>query len=316
MGVKQFFKIKITNKASDFIGQTISQIGEKVNLKNFKGKRLCNDASLMIYQSILALESIKSLTDGDGNTTVHINTIFNKIIQQAQAGIVQIWIFDSPIPNEFKKREYVKRKERREKNSSEKVDYSLNKIHVEEIQSLLEYMGIMYIVSPTGIEAEQYGAYLTRGPIEDRFCQYMITGDSDVLFFGGNLLRISSEKTNTGKSKKTIYQTFDIDELLNETGLSYDEFLRMGVLMGTDFCDKMPGIGPATVIKKVNTQLSPAMENTIKYFKSDIADKIENAKIVENKYNREKLVEFLSSRKFNKDRVEKRLNDYEKTFEK
>src|SRR5271169_5258335 len=115
MGIKQFFQIKIHNKDSDFNGFTISKIGEKVKLTEFKGSRIANDASLMIYQSILATESIKSLTDSEGKTTVHINTIFNKIIQQAESGIFQVWIFDSPIPNPMKKKETEKRHERREK---------------------------------------------------------------------------------------------------------------------------------------------------------------------------------------------------------
>lgn len=323
MGILQFFKIKIINKDSQFDGKVISQIGEVVPLKKFKGVRLCNDASLMIYQSILALESVQSLTDSEGNTTVHINTILNKIIQQAQAGIKQLWIFDSPIPNPMKEKEMHRRQERKakvaksdaSKEVKEKVEYRLNKQHVEDIQFLLFNLGIMYITSPPGVEAEQYGAYLTKGPVDERFCQYMISGDSDVLFFGGNLLRITSEKSATGKSKKTVYQTFDLDEVLNETNLTYDEFLKMGVVMGSDWNEKSPSIGPATVMKKYkNAYITPAMETAIEYYKSDISGKIGEAEIIEGAYNHDKIMEFLVSKKFNQERVEKRLEDYEKTL--
>lgn len=315
MGIKQFFKIKILNEDSEFNEKVIGQIGEEVPLKKFKGKRLCNDASLMIYQSILALESIQSLTDSEGKTTVHVNTIFNKIIQQAQAGIKQVWVFDSPIPNPMKRREMLKRAEKRDKTSDEKVSYKLNEEHVKDIQFLLENLGIMYITAPPEVEAEQYGAYLTSGPIDERYCQYMISGDSDVLFFGGNLLRISSTKSATGKTKKTVYQVFELDEILNETNLTYNQFLKMGVSLGSDWNEKAPGIGPATAMKKYkNIYLTPTMEEAIDYFKSDISDKVGKAEIVEGKYNRQKILDFLEAKSFKKDRVEKRLDDFEKTL--
>jgi 5'-3' exonuclease len=318
MGIKQFFKIKIINKDSEFDGMVISQLGEVVSLKKFKGERICNDASHTIYQSILALDSIQSLTDSEGNTTIHLNIILNKIIQQAQAGITQIWIFDSPTPNPMKVKELAKRKEKREKaakEGKEKIEYRLNKQHIEEVQFLLNNLGIMYITAPPGIEAEQYGAYLTKGPINERFCKYMISGDSDVLFFGGNLLRITSEKSATGKTKKTIYQAFDLSDFLNETNLTNDEFLKMGVAMGSDWNEKAPSVGPGTIMKKINdVYITPTMEDAIDYYKSDIGDKIGQADIVEGKYNRDKILEFLLSKKFNKERLEGRLDAFEKTL--
>ena len=314
MGVKNFFKIKFIKDETEY---TIDELGEEVNLKKFNNEKICIDASLILYQSILSAERINSLTDAEGETTVHINTIFNKIIQLKQAGIIQIWIFDSPIPNEIKKRELEKRKERRENATDEKTKYKLNKKHIEEIQYLLTNLGIMYIISPPGVEAEQYGSYLTKGNINERFCKYMITGDSDVLFFGGNLLRIISTKTAKGKSKKTIYKAYELDDILNDIDITIDQFLKIGVIMGTDFNDKAPGIGPATVIKKVKkdiAHITPAMENAINYYKSDISEKISNddTQIVNGIYDRIKIIEFLVSKKFNKERVESRLDDFEK----
>lgn len=317
MGVKNFFKIKFINK-TDETEQIIDELGEEVNLKKFANEKICIDASLIIYQSILSAERINSLTDAEGDTTVHINTIFNKIIQLKQAGIIQIWIFDSPFPNDIKKKELEKRKEKRDNATNEKIGYKLNKKHIDDIQFLLTNLGIMYIVSPPGIEAEQYGSYLTKGEINERFCKYMITGDSDVLFFGGNLLRIVSTKTAKGKSKKTIYKAFELNDILNDMNLNMKEFLKMGVTMGTDFNEKVPGIGPATVVKKIKKDvvyMTPAMESAIKYYESDISEKISNSDethIVDGKYDRTKITEFLVSKKFNKERVETRLNDFEK----
>lgn len=302
MGVSQFFKIVINNAKSRFHKKTISEIGEQVSLSKFRGERLCDDASLTIYSSILALESVQTLTDKEGRTTAHINTIFNKIIQRIEFGIVQIWIFDSPEPNPLKRLAAERRQARREKTDA----FRITAEHVADIQTLLRLMGIMYIVAPPGIEAEQYGAYLTTGP--DRFCKYMISGDSDVLMFGGNLLRSFTEKSATGKTKKTVYQTFDLDEVLAETGLSYEEFLEVGVALGTDFNEaNEQGIAARTIMRKrKDIFITPAMRRTIEYYRSSIENV--QAEIVESKFDRAGVIEFLVSRGFNAERVTKRLS--------
>lgn len=316
MGIKDFFKIKNTNINSDFNDKVISEMGRTVQLKDFAGIRICLDASMMIYQSILAMEKINALTDAEGNTTAHINTIFNKIIMLAQANIQQVWIFDSPHPNDMKKIEIEKRKLKKEtmKKNGYEV-YTINEPHIKDIQFLLENMGIMYFIAPEGIEAEQYGAKLTSGPSEQRFCKYMMSGDSDVLFFGGNLLRMLSEKSSTGKSKKTVYQIYELNDILNELGMEYNDFVKMGIVLGSDFNDKAPNIGPVAVMKKYkNAYLTPTMENAIKYYKSDISDKITEAKLVEGKYDKNEIMKFLESKNFNTKRVLERLETYEKTF--
>lgn len=198
MGVDNFFKITFKQ---DGESRVIGELGRKVALKRFKKQRICIDASGMIYNAILAMEYLHSLTDKSGRITAHINTIFNKIIQLDNEEIEQIWIFDSPEPNELKRHALERRAARRAKaeaDGNQKTAYRLNKEHVEDIQNLLRYMGKMYITAPPGIEAEQYGAFMTKGSKDTRFCQYMISADSDVLCFGGNLLRVSTEKVGHG----------------------------------------------------------------------------------------------------------------------
>src|SRR5271165_2438885 len=145
MGVDNFFKITFKQNGES---RTIAELGRKVALKHFKNKRVCVDASGMIYNAILAMEYLHSLTDKTGRITAHINTIFNKIIQLDNEGIEQIWIFDSPEPNELKRQALERRAERKAKaeaSGNQKTAYKLNKEHVEDIQNLLRYMGKMYI---------------------------------------------------------------------------------------------------------------------------------------------------------------------------
>lgn len=309
MGVSNLFKIKVDNPKSDYDGKTIGELGEEVRLKDLKNERVCVDASGMIYSAILAMAHINSLTDSEGNTTAHITTIFNKIFQLKNAGVKQIWIFDSPKPNKMKQKELKKRDKRRERyKHDEKVQFKMTGKHVQDIKTLLTHMGITYVEAPPGIEAEQYGAMLTAGSQDERFCQYMISGDSDVLAFGGNLLRITSKRSSTGKSKKTVYYKYDLSVILEETGLSYQQFLEMCVTMGTDFNEKTKRVGPKTVISKIKNQkidLTDEQYEAIKYFKSN--PEMDNSDMKASNYNKTEVIKFLVSKAFNKTLLEKRL---------
>jgi flap endonuclease-1 len=313
MGIKDFFKVKNTNKESQWFGKTIAEMGRVVTLKSLKGEKICIDASGTIYSSILAMERINALSDSSGNTTGHLTIIFNKIIQLRQAGIEQLWIFDSPKPNEMKKLALEKRAERRAQATDEKVAYKLNTQHVQEVQQLLAKMGVMYIEAPPGIEAEQYGAFLTKGAEEDRFCKYMISSDSDVLVFGGNLLRIASKKSATGKTKTTVYQAFELDTLLTELGITYDQLVQLAVAMGTDFNEKTPRVGPATVLKQIKNGdifLDPRQEKAMRYFKSEPPEDAQTQTYSQD-YDKEGVVALLVDRGFKKERVLERLAVYE-----
>jgi flap endonuclease-1 len=314
MGVDQFFRIIVSKEDKT----TIGSLGTKIKLQELKGARICVDASGIIYSSILALENITALTDTQGKPTAHINIILNKVIQLKQAEIDQIWIFDSPHPNEMKRRAIERRalrraKERSKSQANEKVIYQLTTEHVQDIQKLLRLMGIMFITAPEGIEAEQYGAYMTRGPIETRFCRYMLSSDSDVLCFGGNLLRITTEKSATGASRKTVYCIYELDDILQHLQFSYEQFLRMCVTMGTDFNDKTVGIGPATIVTKIrakNVYITPAQESAIEYFMSNIHAQASSAEVTHENYNADALIEFLLERNFQLDRVTKMLQKF------
>jgi flap endonuclease-1 len=326
MGVNGFFKILATHNIgkrpkNKEDAKTIEQLGKLTTLNSLAGKCVCIDATYMIYNSILAMSSVHALTDSRGNPTAHINTIFAKVIQLATADVKQLWIFDSPNPNEFKRTAYEKRAERRkqaaekEYKNNEKVQFSIKSSYIRQIQKLLSAMGISYVVAPDGVEAEQYGAYLTKGT--HRFCEYVITGDSDVLCFGGNLLRIRHVKTSTG-GKKTEFQAYQLQELLDHLQLTYEDFLKVCVLCGTDFAEGESGTGPRTVVAKVRSgeyYISPRQELVMSYFASDIADKIGSADIVRGELDEEKVVKLLvKKKKFDENRIRKSLEKFKKAM--
>ena len=315
MGVISFFQIEISKpKTKDDAPRTIGTVCRETTLAKMKGMRVCIDTPNMIYASILAMSHIGALTDNSGKTTAHINTIWAKILGLDGAGIQQIWIFDSKKPNPLKAAELKRRYERAFNSTDPKVQFRMNSEHVEDIKTLLRLCGQTYVEAPDGIEAEQYGAWMTRGPIaRARFCQYMISADSDVLAFGGNLIRTYQKPSSTGKSKRLVYQVYELADILSETGLTYDKFLELCVAMGTDFNEKTQGIGVKTALDKIKSgkvALNPQQESVIAYYKSKPA--FSPSDVTYNTYDKTGLEEFLVGKGFKLERVQERMSGYQK----
>lgn len=312
MGVKDLFKIPVSNEEHEYHGKLLGDIGEKIEFKDMEGHRICVDASDYIYNSLLAMAHVNTLTDSEGRPTAHILRIFNVVQMLHRDGVNQIWVFDSPNANKFKKFEQEKRRTRREQGrqrGQEKQAFVINSDIVNDIKELLTLMGVTWIEAPEGIEAEHYGAFMTAGEMGDRFCTYMLSADSDVLAFGGNLLRHTTEKSATGKSKKTIYRVYELDDVLHALDVDYKEFLKVCVAMGTDFqAEKIKGAGPKTVVAKVKNdklEYTSDLKEVIKYLKSD--PPADGADMQENTLDATGLREFLLARGFKDDRISKAI---------
>lgn len=216
MGVDNFFKIISKH------GETFGSFGLPITLKELENHTLAIDASYVIYNSATAAE-----LSHNGQTTSYLNIILKKILMWKKAKIDQVWVFDNPTRNKLK----------RERQSS--GFFTMTSEHVHSVQTLLQLLGQMYVVAPEGIEAEHLGATL----VQCGLCNYVFSGDSDVIMFGGNLLL--PEKGKTGK-----YIAYEYNRFVAEAGITRDELLRCGVIMGCDFCPKTSGIGEKTVLKK------------------------------------------------------------------
>lgn len=313
MGVKDLFKIPVANEEHDYYGKNVGDVGEKIEFKDLKDHRICVDASDYIYNSLLAMSHVSALTDSEGRPTAHILRIFNVVQMLQRDGVSQVWVFDSPTPNKFKKFEQEKRRARREQGKQrgqEKQSFVITSEIVNDIKHLLGFMGVTWIEAPEGIEAEHYGAFMTGGEIGNRFCTYMLSADSDVLAFGGNLLRHTTERSASGKTKKTVYQVYELEDVLHALDVNYDEFLKICVAMGTDFqAEKIKGTGPKTVVSKVkNNKLSydKDLKDVMRYLKSD--PPTDGADLHESNLDPTGLREFLLARGFAEDRISKAID--------
>ncbi|KAG6032499.1 hypothetical protein E4U19_007415 [Claviceps sp. Clav32 group G5] len=106
-----------------------------------------------------------------------------------------------------------------------------------ECQALLRLFGIPYITAP--MEAEAQCAELVRLGLVDG----IITDDSDTFLFGGT--RVYKNMFNSNKFVE-CYLGVDLE---NELSLSREQLIALAQLLGSDYTDGLPGIGPVTALE-------------------------------------------------------------------
>jgi len=313
MGIHQFFHIvaKVTKKNEKV---TIKDLGNIIKLEDLSGFAVAIDAYPIIHAAVRGMQQVTTLThntDTQEKITSHINVIFFNAVLLHNLGIKQLWVFDGGPPT-IKNKELAKRNEARQKAKEEmekckdpervikleKRCYKLEDYIMSDVKKLLTYMGISWVVAPE--EAEAYCAYLNKKGDYD----YVLSPDSDALVFGATHL-IRPYKND---KKKKEYFVYEREDILKTTNLDKNKFIEMSVCMGCDFADKVPGVGPATVIKKIDTIVfNKEQLKAIAYYKSALKN-MEEMEINECEFNREKLEKFFKKNGFNIARLEKHID--------
>ena len=117
MGIKQLMSL-IQDKAPKSI--------KSMQLDMLSGKTIAVDASMSMYQFLIATQTysgqqrgVGELTDTDGNLTGHLVGIFHRTIMFMEHGIKPIWVFDGKAPD-MKEDELEKRKQLKEEAEAER----------------------------------------------------------------------------------------------------------------------------------------------------------------------------------------------------
>ncbi|KAI8139414.1 hypothetical protein BJV82DRAFT_627178 [Fennellomyces sp. T-0311] len=108
---------------------------------------------------------------------------------------------------------------------------------VQDIQEMLRLFGIPYVISP--MEAEAQCAELARLSLVEG----VVTDDSDVFLFGGN--RIYKNMFNQQK----YVECYLMQDLEREMRLDRGKLVQLAFLLGSDYTDGIPGIGPVAAIE-------------------------------------------------------------------
>ena len=110
-------------------------------------------------------------------------------------------------------------------------------IMITECQALLRLFGLPYITAP--MEAEAQCAELVRLGLVDG----IVTDDSDIFLFGGT--RVYKNMFNSNK----FVECYLCADLEKELSLSRNQLISIAHLLGSDYTEGLPGVGPVTAVE-------------------------------------------------------------------
>ncbi len=253
------------------MGVDISDIikSHEIKLGDLKGKIVAIDAYNALYQflSIIRQPDGTPLRDSLGRVTSHLSGLLYRTANFMAEGIKPVYVFDGR-PPDLKLRtvderikirlkaqeEWQKALEEgdleRARMKAQQASY-LTKDMVDEAKKLLEFMGVPYVQAPS--EGEAQAAYMAR----KGDCYASASQDFDSLLFGAP--RLVRNMAITGKRKlprKRVYVDVKPEEILLEEnlkllGISREQLVDIGILVGTDYNDGIKGIGPKTALKLI-----------------------------------------------------------------
>ncbi|KAF0458328.1 Flap endonuclease 1 [Gigaspora margarita] len=233
-------------------------------IKNYFGRKVAIDASMSIYQFLIAVrQDGQQLTTDSGETTSHLMGIFYRTIRMVESGIKPCYVFDGKPPTlksgelakrlERKKEANKKLEEAQENGDTSNVDkYSrqtvrVTKEHNDECKKLLNLMGIPYVEAPCEAEA-QCAALAKAGKVYAAASE-----DMDTLTFSTPVLL---RHMTYSEAKKVPINEIHLNKVLEGLQFSMDQFIDLCILLGCDYCESIKGIGPhraVELIKKYKT---------------------------------------------------------------
>jgi len=241
-----------------------------VRLEDLSGKTVAIDAYNALYQflAIIRQPDGTPLKDSSGRVTSHLSGLLYRTSNLVELGIRPIYVFDGAPPVlkevEIKRRRKVKEEalvlyERalKEGKVEEARVYAQATSHLkdymaEDSKTLLRLLGVPWVQAPS--EGEAQAAHMTRKGDAD----YCASQDYDSLLFGAP--KFIRNVTISGRRKlpsKNIYievipEVVELAQVLKECGITYEQLIDVGILIGTDFNpDGIKGLGPKTALKLI-----------------------------------------------------------------
>tara|TARA_Y100000768_G_scaffold388772_1_gene387022 strand:- start:392 stop:1393 length:1002 start_codon:yes stop_codon:yes gene_type:complete len=240
------------------------------NLYKLSGKKVAVDASLVIYQQLLKCPKGQLFKTKDGKITNHITGLFYKIMNYISLNIKLIFIFDGKPPNNKQlcinsRKEktqkaidnFEKSTDSDEKKRLEKYTVRITKEIIDDVKTLLNFMGVPYIHPAEG-EGEAFASELCRVGYVD----YVLTEDMDTMAYAcPKLIRNCVDKS---LKRKDIVSIFDYQKMIDGLELSHEQFLDFCILCGCDYCPVVPKIGNITAMKLIKNYktIENIIENT------------------------------------------------------
>ena len=238
-----------------------------VKLEDLNGKIIAIDAYNAIYQflSIIRQPDGTPLKDSKNMITSHISGIFYRTTILIEMGLKPIYVFDGKSPKlksaEIERRRQVKVEaaasyqkalasgDREKMRMYAQVATTMKDYMVLDSKKILDLMGLPWIQAPS--EGEAQAAYITK----KGDAHYCSSQDYDSLLFGApKLLRnvtISGRRKRGRVYIEVVPEIIELNKVLGDCGLTYEQLIDVGILIGTDFNDSTKGLGPKTALKLI-----------------------------------------------------------------
>lgn len=316
-----------------------------IKLAELSGKTVAVDAYNTIYQFLATIRgpSGEPLANSRGEITSHLSGLFYRNTNLLMENIRPIYVYDGEV-HELKVQE-IERRAKLKKEATKKYQLAVEEGRtedarkygirtsmltdkmVEETKRMLDCLGIPHVQAP--LDGEAAAAYLTKNGL----AYAAASQDYDSILFGAK--KLVRNLAISGKRKvpnRNAYidvepEMLEHDKVLRETGLTHEQLVDVGILIGTDFNPGgFPGVGPKTALKLIREKgkleniekiahLLPEVpyEEIRKIFLSPELPQV--TKLEFREVNREGVLDFLCVEKsFSTDRVSGQLDRLQKAI--
>jgi flap endonuclease-1 len=240
------------------------------SLEALSGKTMAVDAFNVLHQFLALIRTRDGtpLSNPQGRVTSHlVGLVFRttRLIADHRMGL--IFVFDGK-PPQLKRGEVDRRRALRKKAEEEYVEAveagDLAKAHskavqtgrltlqmVEDSKRLLDLLGVPWVQAPS--EGEAQAAHMARrGDVwasSSRDYDSLLLGTPRLVRY----LTIQGQEwlPSKGRARKLEPELIDLERFLGHHGISREQLVDLGILVGTDFNDGIKGIGPKTALKLV-----------------------------------------------------------------
>jgi flap endonuclease-1 len=260
-----------------------------LKLTDLAGKVVAIDAFNTIYQFLATIRGPtgEPLANSRGEITSHLSGLFYRNINLLIENIKPIYVFDGEA--HALKLEEIERRNKLKKEATQSYKLAIEEGRMEdarkygkrtsvltdkmvdESKMLLDHLGIPTVQAPS--DGEAAAAYLTKHDVAFASASQ----DYDSILFGAR--RLVRNLAITGRRKvpnRNSYidiepEIFEHEKILKEIGLTQEQLVDVGILIGTDFNPGgFPGIGPKTALKLIRESGRLEKVDKVKHMLADV----------------------------------------------
>ncbi|HIH17078.1 MAG TPA: flap endonuclease-1 [Candidatus Diapherotrites archaeon] len=244
-------------------------VREEISLDYLKGRRVGIDSHNILYQFLSSIRSYDGtpLMDSHGNVTSHLTGLLYRTVNLLEKDVKPVFVFDG-VPSKLKKETLEERKRIRtealarheealkagdleEARKMGARSVRLTPEMIAEAKKLIEALGLPLVQALDEGEA-QIAGMVSRGTLFG-----CVSQDYDSLLFGAS--RVLRNIAVTGKRKMPGRNLFidvspeliELQKCLETLKIDRRKLVWIGLLIGTDFNEKFPNIGPKKALKLV-----------------------------------------------------------------